>query len=59
MKGGFFSHLAVILLLQKETGGTEVSVEFYNKELGEWRYVQISKEVDTQGNSFGRFVAVF
>ena len=58
MKGGFFSQLALIIL-QKESGGTEVEVQFYNKELDEWRDVQISKEVDTQGNSYGRFVDVF
>lgn len=58
MKGGFFSQLALIIL-QNESDGTAVDVPFYNKELDEWYDVQISKEVDNQGNSFGRFVDVF
>jgi len=34
-------------------------VPFYNKELDQWCEVQISKELDAGGNSFGRFVDVF
>ena len=58
MEGGFFSQLAIILL-QKESDGAEIEVQFYNKELDEWRDVQISKEIDNNGDSYGRFVAVF
>jgi len=57
MKGGFFSQLVLIILQNKSDGITEVS--FYNKELDEWYDVQISKEIDANGNSFGRFVDVF
>ncbi|MDP4582257.1 MAG: hypothetical protein NWT07_16300, partial [Saprospiraceae bacterium] len=57
MKGGFFSQLVLIILQNKSDGITEVS--FYNKELDEWYDVQISKEFDNQGNSYGRFVDVF
>lgn len=58
MKGGFFSQLALIIL-QNESDGTVVDVPFYNKELDEWNDVQISKEIDANGNSFGRFVNFF
>jgi hypothetical protein len=58
MKGGFFSQLALILL-QYESDGTEIEVIFDNKELDRSYDVQISKEVDNNGNSYGRFVAVF
>jgi hypothetical protein len=58
MEGGFFSQLAIILL-QKESDGAEIEVQFYNKELDRSYDVQISKEVDNNGNSYGRFVAVF
>jgi hypothetical protein len=58
MKGGFFSQLALIVL-QYESDGTEIEVIFYNKELDRSYDVQISKEVDNNGNSYGRFVAVF
>jgi len=57
MKGEFFSELALIIL-QNKTEGTE-EVLFYNEELDQWYDVQISKEIDTDGNSFGRFVDVF
>jgi hypothetical protein len=57
MKGGFFSQLALIILQKENNGITEVS--FYNKELDEWYDVQISKELDNNGDSFGRFVDVF
>lgn len=58
MKGGFFSQLALIIL-QNESDGTVVDVPFYKKELDEWNDVQISKEIDANGNSFGRFVDFF
>ncbi len=57
MKGGFFSQLALIILQKENNGITEVS--FYNKELDEWYDVQISKELDNNGDSYGRFVDVF
>ena len=57
MKGEFFSELALIKLQNKTEGAEEVL--FYNEELGQWYDVQISKEIDTDGNSFGRFVDVF
>tara|TARA_B110000977_G_scaffold170151_1_gene220617 strand:- start:242 stop:757 length:516 start_codon:yes stop_codon:yes gene_type:complete len=58
MKGGFFSELALIML-QNESEGEATDVPFYNKELDQWCEVQISKELDADGISFGRFVDVF
>lgn len=58
MKGGIFSQLALILL-QNDSDGTVVDVSFFNKELDEWRDVQISKNLDDNGISYGRFDDVF
>lgn len=46
-------------MLQNESEGEATDVPFYNKELDQWCEVQISKELDAGGNSFGRFVDVF
>jgi hypothetical protein len=48
-----------LILLQKESDGAEIEIQFYYKELDKWRDVQISKEIDNNGDSYGRFVAVF
>ena len=58
MKGGIFSQLALILL-QNDSDGTVVDVSFFNQELDEWRDVQISKNLDDNGISYGRFDDVF
>jgi hypothetical protein len=48
-----------LIMLQNESEGEATDVPFYNKELDQWCEVQISKELDAGGNSFGRFVDVF
>lgn len=53
MKGGTFSVLAEILLQNEKEG--EKTIEFVNRELNNSYMVVLSKNIDDNGNSFGRF----